>query len=297
MHLTVIRRRLLAGGAAVALLAWTLGFLGRQEPPVAAAHDPEPVASMAAAAEPEERLVPVTIIDGGHRITVTTGARTVADLLQERSLALGELDSLSVPGSTLVTPGMEIQITRRVEQLESTVEEIPYDTVERADNSLVVGTTELLQDGRPGLKRVERRVLYEDGQVVSSEVVGETVLEEPTPAILAYGTLGVVSRGGQEYRYTEELEMIATAYTPGPESNPDGSGLTYTGIPARRGVVAVDPSVIPLYTRVYVEGYGPAVAADTGGAIRGNRIDVCFDTLEEALAWGVRRVRVYVLAD
>ena len=67
------------------------------------------------------------------------------------------------------------------------------------------------------------------------------------------------------------------------------------GIPARHGVVAVDPSIIPLGARVYIPGYGEAIAADTGGAIYGDRIDLCMETYGEAINFGRRYVTVYVL--
>ena len=73
-------------------------------------------------------------------------------------------------------------------------------------------------------------------------------------------------------------------------------GKTATGIPAAKGVIAADPRVIPLGTRVYVDGYGEAIAADVGSAIKGNRIDVCFDTHEEAWSWGVKQTKVYILS-
>jgi 3D (Asp-Asp-Asp) domain-containing protein len=69
-------------------------------------------------------------------------------------------------------------------------------------------------------------------------------------------------------------------------------GRTATGIPTGPGVIAVDPSVIPLGTRVTIPGYGTAVAADTGGATQGNVIDIWFATHEEALAWGRRVVTI-----
>jgi 3D (Asp-Asp-Asp) domain-containing protein len=71
-------------------------------------------------------------------------------------------------------------------------------------------------------------------------------------------------------------------------------GTTATGLPVGRGVVAVDPSVIPLGTRLSVPGYGDAVAADTGGAIVGNTIDVWFPTAAEAAAWGRRSITVTI---
>ena len=94
--------------------------------------------------------------------------------------------------------------------------------------------------------------------------------------------------------------MVATAYTAGPESTGKspgmpGYGITATGMRVKPGVIAVDPRVIPLGTYVYVRGYGYSIAADTGGAIKGNRIDVYMKTLREAYQWGRRTVNVYIL--
>ncbi|MCI6158693.1 MAG: 3D domain-containing protein [Selenomonadaceae bacterium] len=95
---------------------------------------------------------------------------------------------------------------------------------------------------------------------------------------------------GMPYRAVYSME--ATAYLP---SDGGGSGITATGLPAQRGVVAVDPNVIPLGSRVYIPGYGEAIAADTGGAIVGNRIDVCMESYGEAMEFGRREVEVYLL--
>jgi len=86
--------------------------------------------------------------------------------------------------------------------------------------------------------------------------------------------------------------MEATAYLP-----TDGSaeGITAMGIPATYGIVAVDPDVIPLGSRVYIPGYGEALAADTGGAIYGYRIDLCMESYWEAMDFGRRNVTVFVL--
>ncbi|WP_313990594.1 3D domain-containing protein [uncultured Selenomonas sp.] len=99
-----------------------------------------------------------------------------------------------------------------------------------------------------------------------------------------------ISRGIPRYRaaYT----MNASAYLP---SDGGGSGITATGIRARRGVVAVDPSVIPLGSRLYIPGYGEAIAADTGGAIVGHTIDLCMESYDEAIQFGRRSVEVYVI--
>src|SRR5450830_1042165 len=86
---------------------------------------------------------------------------------------------------------------------------------------------------------------------------------------------------------TGELKMVATAYFSG--------GKTATGLRARKGIVAVDPSVIPLGTKLYIEGYGEAQAADIGSSIKGNRIDLCFDSLQECMAFGKRTINVYLV--
>jgi 3D (Asp-Asp-Asp) domain-containing protein len=92
------------------------------------------------------------------------------------------------------------------------------------------------------------------------------------------------------------LKLEATGYDPGPVNNTRGwVGTTKTGVRARFGIVAVDPTVIPLGTRVYVEGYGPGLAADIGGAIKGRKIDLCFNSSHQARAWGRRNVRVWIV--
>lgn len=96
-----------------------------------------------------------------------------------------------------------------------------------------------------------------------------------------------------------EWDMVATAYyaNGGGGNDINGNGITAIGLRARKGIVAVDPKVIPLGTRLYIPGYGEALAADTGGRIKNNRIDLCFDTLEECYGYGRRKIRVYLVED
>lgn len=99
-----------------------------------------------------------------------------------------------------------------------------------------------------------------------------------------------ISRGGSRTLY-----MVATGYTDAPEENyPYAGQPSYIGMPLQRGVVAVDPHVIPMGTMLFIEGYGEAIAADQGGAIKGNRIDLFFDSKGEANTWGMRTVKVIV---
>jgi 3D (Asp-Asp-Asp) domain-containing protein len=111
---------------------------------------------------------------------------------------------------------------------------------------------------------------------------------DPAPAQIAFGAMRGWSLSGGRL-----MEMKSTAYLPSAgRANP--TFKTATGRPARRGMVAVDPRVIPLHSLLYVEGYGWGIAADTGGAIKGAIIDVCVDDMTEARNWGRRKVKVIV---
>ena len=134
-------------------------------------------------------------------------------------------------------------------------------------------------------------------------MIGEKVIEEPTNEKIAYGTkekvvptVNVPSRGGN-IPYKSKMTMKSTAYS---SSDKGVSGITASGMKATRdpngtSTVAVDPRVIPLGTKLYIEGYGYAIACDTGSAIKGNKVDVYFNSVKECYSWGSRNVDVYIL--
>jgi len=95
--------------------------------------------------------------------------------------------------------------------------------------------------------------------------------------------------------YKRVLNMTATAYAPGPLDNGKWNNQTYMGGTVKQGVAAVDPRVIPMGTKLWVEGYGEAVAEDQGSAIKGNRIDLAFNDRSNALDYGIQNVKIYVL--
>lgn len=243
------------------------------------------------------RAVSASVIVDGATVQVETTATSVSALLRELGIETGPMDLISIDPELELTPGMRIQVVRRIEKVARLHEEIPFRTVRRADRNMLAGEVQEVQAGLHGIREIEQVIYLEDGQQVAVTTMGEKVLQDPVDEVIAYGTAGVVSRSGESFRYVQELSMEATGYTAGPESNPNGTGYTYTGVRAVRGVVAVDPRVIPLHTRLYVEGYGLAIAADIGGAIKGMKIDLCFDTVAEALQWGRRPVTVYILGD
>ena len=116
--------------------------------------------------------------------------------------------------------------------------------------------------------------------------------ENSEPVAPAYSEAPVVYTEMGPVGYAAAMTMEATAYLP---TDGSATGITATGVAAQRGIVAVDPDVIPLGTSVYIPGYGVALAADTGGAINGHRIDLCMESYDEAMQFGRRDVTVYVL--
>ncbi|MEW6307473.1 MAG: 3D domain-containing protein [Bacillota bacterium] len=173
---------------------------------------------------------------------------------------------------------------------------LPRGTQRRDDPSLELGLTRVLRPGRDGSEELTVKVRYEDGRVAGKELIARKVVSGPIDRLIGVGTLTQVHRDGQVIRFSRALEATATAYTPGPESTGKwADGYTAIGLVAGPGIVAVDPKVIPLRTKLYVDGYGFAIAGDVGGAIKGNRVDVCFNTVPEAMRWGIKRVKVFIL--
>jgi 3D (Asp-Asp-Asp) domain-containing protein len=149
------------------------------------------------------------------------------------------------------------------------------------------------QEGKDGFVKRTYRVTYRDGKAVKELIKEET--SAPKPTLMLMGRAGFTPSRGSFMR-RKVLKMSATGYDPSPATiGPGATGRTRTGRRATYGIVAVDPRVIPLNSLVYVEGYGFAIAADTGGAIKGNKIDLCFDSRSKALRFGRKSVRVHVL--
>lgn len=253
-----------------------------------------------------KRAVPVTIAVDGKQIKVLTAQNTVLDALREEGIVLNEKDKVSPSINESVKEGLTIKIVRVEEKILTSTERIPFTIVRKADNNLEKGATKVLQDGSDGEKEIVTKVVYEDGKEVLKTVVSQNIKKAPVNKVISYGTLSWFSRGESKVFYTQKIRMRATCYTAsfadtGKAPGSPGFGRTATGTYARRNpegysTVAVDPDVIPLGTKLYIPGYGYAIAEDTGGAIKGNKIDLYFDaTSREYRTWGVRYVDVYVL--
>ncbi len=241
-----------------------------------------------------KRAKEVTLAVNGEEKKIHTVLSTVSDVLGNLNVLADENSLLVTPLDTPVTDGLKIEIVPKVYEEITECEAIPYETVKRASYNLDKGSTRVSKPGVDGEKTVTYRVLKHNGVVYEKEAIAEKVTKKPQNKIVEYGVVASVqtSRSG-EVRSKRVIECRATAYCL--------KGRTASGVQSQRGVVAVDPRVIPLGTRLYIESadgrytYGYAVAGDTGGAIKGNRIDLYMDTKSECLNFGVRNVKVYVL--
>ncbi|MBX3112137.1 MAG: SH3 domain-containing protein [Fimbriimonadaceae bacterium] len=186
----------------------------------------------------------------------------------------------------------------RVVKTEKSVKKIPFKVRYVPDRNVGAGRIVPATDAKEGRDGEETTTVtkeYVDGKVVATNTLVE-VTTKPVDLVFKVGMEGhnAVSRGS--YTRGKVLDVVATAYMPN-EGRMNPGSSTATGRRAEFGIVAVDPRVIPLNSILFVEGYGLAIAADTGGAIKGNRIDVCLSSRAEMRAWGRKKVRVHVLRE
>lgn len=226
---------------------------------------------------------------------------TVGEALQRIGIGLGEADRLSVPMDAQVWEGLRLSVARVTTDTLTVEAKITPPVAYVNDPNLDKGKQRVASAGETGVLAREYQVVFEDGKEVSRKLIGERVVKPAVNKVIARGIRPVIHTktvaGGRMIRYTDVLTMEATAYEPGPQScGIYADGYTYTGKKATYGIAAVDPKVIPLGTKLYIEGYGFAAAEDIGSAIKKNRIDVCYDTEREAFLWGRKKVKVYILA-
>jgi 3D (Asp-Asp-Asp) domain-containing protein/uncharacterized protein YabE (DUF348 family) len=197
---------------------------------------------------------------------------------------------------------VELATVRRV--VYENFEEIPYETVYAYNDELLKNERRINQPGMPGRRQINTLVVYIGGESYSRTIVSDEILWHPVNARAQIGTYlppnHAVSACGELFTYTRSFLAEATAYTldfasTGRHPGDPLFGVTASGMQARVGVVAVDTNVIPFHTRLYIEGYGFAVAGDRGGAIRGEKVDLFFDTREETIQFGRRHINVWIL--
>jgi uncharacterized protein YabE (DUF348 family) len=239
----------------------------------------------------------LTYIDGGQQQQVWSTSATVADFLTQQGIKLNEFDRVEPSLTETVSENGVINIIR-VEKVTDVVEEpIQFAEVTQKDDSLDKGTKKIITEGIFGSVSKQFEVILENGKEIARKLISEQKVKDKQDKVVAVGTKELsllASRGTTDSGV--EYYVSTTAYT----ADCNGcSGHTATGINLRANpnvkVIAVDPRIIPLGTKVYVEGYGYAIAADTGSAIKGYKIDVFFPSNVDAYRWGVRKVKIKIL--
>ncbi|MBY4606020.1 MULTISPECIES: ubiquitin-like domain-containing protein [Bacillus] len=253
----------------------------------------------------------VTVNDAGKQKKIWTTSTTVADFLKQHKMNIKDEDKIKPALDVKLTKGKADVTITRIEKVTDVVEEkIAFDVKKQEDASLEKGKEKVVQKGKEGKLNKHFEVVKENGKEVSRELVKEETAEQSKDKVIAVGTkqsspkIEKVSASGDSKTVVSRsnestgkvMTVSSTAYT---ASCSGCSGHTATGVNLKNNpnakVIAVDPNVIPLGSKVHVEGYGYAIAADTGSAIKGNKIDVFFPKKSSAYRWGNKTVKIKIL--
>lgn len=246
-----------------------------------------------------QRAFFITVSADGISKTFKTTKCTVENALEIAQVELSDTDEVSAELTSEVESEQHITVYRKTSKKITKTKSIDFETIKKNTDKLYEGETEVETKGEKGEKKLVYEISYTDGEETGRKLVSETVTKKPVDKVILVGTKKVpkVQTSGTPKKYKAVYTMRATAYTYGD----DGGNVTATGIRPYKGIVAVDPKVIPLGSKLYIETsdgsyvYGTAVAADTGGAIKGNKIDLFMNSETECRRFGRRTVNVYVI--
>lgn len=234
------------------------------------------------------RAFKVKVNADGKEKTIYTTRVSIKKAISLAGFKLGDKDIIKTLPAIKVSPNQEIEIIRVAEKEMQVEESLPYGDERVDDPTLEKGLTKTVKAGIKGIARNTIKVTFYNGNEGKREIIATETLVQPQNRVVAMGSITAVSRGGERMDIREAKYMQASAYT--------YTGFrTATGLNPAVGMVAVDPSVIPMGSRLYIEGYGYARAADTGGAVKGNTIDLFMEEYNQCINWGRRTVKVYIL--
>lgn len=229
----------------------------------------------------------ICLVVKGKETTVSTFKKTVKDLLEEEEITYDKDDEITPNLDTKLKDKMNIKVVEVKKLKQTEYKDIPFEVKLVEDKELKKGTTKVTQKGENGEKELVYELTYKDGKLDEKKLTKESVSKEPLEQIVKKGTKKqevAVSRGGSSSR---QMRVVATAYA--------GDGITSTGTVPRWGTIAVDPSVIPYGSKVYIPQFGMTFRAeDCGGAIKGNRIDIFMGSESQAYSWGRKPIDIYV---
>lgn len=251
---------------------------------------------------------------------VMTTSDNVMDFLKEQGIDIDGNDIVIPSIDTEIVPDLEIQVKYVDLDIREQSFEIDYEVIIKYNDNFYEDEEKVIQDGKKGLRLVKNEITYENGVEINNKIVYDNVEVNPVEKIIERGTkkreiIGntqnaqnyidfayksgkKISFLGKEYLVSKTLSVEATAFY---NSGSNGNHTTATGNPTVYNpfgwsTIAVDPNVIPLNTKIYVEGYGFGIAHDTGGLIKGNIIDVFMPNKSLTYKWGRKKnVKIYIL--
>ncbi len=254
-----------------------------------------------------QRVRKVDLTAAGSTRSYMTTASTVGDFLDEKGFDINYHDIVSLPLETKLGVRTELSVIKVIKRIEKVEKSVPFATKTIRDTSMSISDSTIQTQGVEGIDCETYEVLLYDGVEAGRELISTERIKDPVDEIKAVGTRGgKVTEKGDDFSYSKVITCNATAYdlsfqSCGKRPGQKGYGITASGTQAKYGTVAVDPRVIPLGTRMYIESadgsfvYGYCVAEDTGGAIKGNKVDLFFNTNSECMQFGRRNVNVYIL--
>ncbi len=246
------------------------------------------------------RSRPLNISVDGKTLRTRSRADVVEKLLAEEGIQLTGKDYAIPDVKSPLAEGMTVQVMRVREESLIETEGIPFETHWQADPTMEIDDRDVVQAGVEGVKKRSILIRYENGREVRRTIDREWIDAVPTTKVINYGTRLVhhdlTLPDGSTVSYWRKIRLHATSYTAatsGKARSHPYFGVTFTGMQAGFGVVAVDPKIINLRSKLYVPGYGAGIAGDTGGRIKGLRIDLGYD--ESNLVLWYKWVDVYLL--
>lgn len=242
----------------------------------------------------------VTLIVNGEEKQISTFKSDVQDLLVAEGVKYDKNDIVTKDLDEKLNDGMEIEVINVTEEVIKESKSVPFEVNVVEDKDLLKGQTKVEEEGKAGENQLVYKITYHNGKQVEKTFVEEVVSAKPINKIIKKGTkveeVKVASSRGESSRKISSnanskgkyMSVVATAYT--------GDSITSTGKKPKWGTIAVDPTVIPYGTKVYIPQFNKTfIAEDCGGAIKGNKIDIFMNDESSVYNWGRKTIDIYIV--
>lgn len=241
-------------------------------------------------AEPQPKAKNFTVYVNGRMARFSSTLDKVGAALDENGVIYNKKQMLPKASATLID-GTKIFLLARGEKFEFEELSIADSPIEYVDEpTLEYGNFNVVEKGVPGLDKV----IYKIDINGNKKELGRIHKIEPSRTLVQRGTKDCIMTEEGLKHYKKKFIANVSAYT---IEDGNGDGVTSIGMVPYEGVVAVDPTFIPYKSKLFIPGYGLAIAGDTGGAIIDNCIDLFMYDRDRAWEWGRRHIEVYLLDD